>query len=99
MREALASRILFLILSYKSGTLNSLYKISLTEEIYYNERSDNHKTCGVVKYVSVKVRTGSAVRRSNRRRKLLIDIRQKKHLIGITASEEDTGVEIIRPLP
>ena len=37
----------FAILSDKSGSLDSLHQISLTEEIYDNEGRDDHDTCRV----------------------------------------------------
>ena len=37
----------FAILSDKSGSLDSLYQISLTEEIYDNEGRDDHDTCRI----------------------------------------------------
>ena len=45
-------------LAYKTGTLNSLNKISLTEEIYYYKREYYHNTGGIMEYVLIERYTG-----------------------------------------
>ena len=82
-------------LTNKTRTLDTLYKISLTEEIKYDKGSDCHHTGGVIYYVVIKRLSGII---SHKRPGDFNDIGHEINLIDIT-EEEERCVEFIRPLP
>ena len=50
-------------LAYKTGTFNSLYEVSLAEQVYDNQRSYNHKSCGILEYVLIESGSCCTLRR------------------------------------
>ena len=87
-------------LAYETGTLNTLYEISLTEEVKNDKRHNNHHTTGVLNYVVVNAGTCHVIL-SKSTGNVLIYIRHHVNLVRCTelCGKEYARIELICPLP
>ena len=87
----------FVLLAYKTGTLNTLYKILLSKEVNYYEGRDNHNTAGILDYVEVERLT--RILGVKMLGNVLDNVGHHPRTVILRTDEEETCVELIRPLP
>ena len=85
------------ILSYKTGTLNTLYQVSLTEQVNYYQGSYNKQTRSVLYNVLVLRPSCHSLEYLKGLGRSLVYVRHKVEFT--TVRPEQVYVELIRPLP
>lgn len=91
--EGIFLRIYVILVRSKSGTLDTLYKILLTEEVHNDQRSDDHKTASVSDSCVVQVLSCIVGLKCGR------NVNYIRHKNRLSCCEEHSRIEVISPLP